>query len=251
MNHQENFPEVIILAGGQGSRLAPAIGTLPKCLAPICGRPFLDYLLVHLSTSGFKRFIFALGYGATSVETYLIEKFSAKTGLSSDATWDISLETAPLGTGGAILSALEQCHNKQVLAVNGDSLLLHQPLKTLPFHEASGAAVTLHTVKVEDAGRFGSVITDSDGRVLDFAEKTNTATPGNVNAGMYWINVPMVLSLPLPESFSWEQAVLENPEYRPYLRAVSADAYFTDIGTPESYRDAAAAIQTHFPTLVS
>jgi D-glycero-alpha-D-manno-heptose 1-phosphate guanylyltransferase len=54
--------ESIILAGGLGTRLRNVIPDLPKCMAPVSGRPFLFYVINYLRSQGIEKFIFSLGY---------------------------------------------------------------------------------------------------------------------------------------------------------------------------------------------
>ena len=63
--------EAIILAGGLGTRLKPVVGDLPKCLAPVAGKPFLGYLLDFAKKQGIKKFIFALGYKSELIESFV------------------------------------------------------------------------------------------------------------------------------------------------------------------------------------
>src|SRR6185295_17533011 len=87
--------EVIILAGGLGTRLRNTIPDLPKCMAPVAGRPFLFYVINYLRSEGIEKFIFSIGYKQEVIADYLNDHF---------ATLDYTcvIEDEPLGTGGAI-----------------------------------------------------------------------------------------------------------------------------------------------------
>jgi NDP-sugar pyrophosphorylase family protein len=63
--------DVVVLAGGRGTRLAGLLGDLPKILAPIGDRPYLAHLLGFLSRFGATRVILCLGHIADRVEAYL------------------------------------------------------------------------------------------------------------------------------------------------------------------------------------
>ncbi|MGE5107057.1 MAG: sugar phosphate nucleotidyltransferase, partial [Sphingobacteriales bacterium] len=86
--------EAIILAGGLGTRLRSVVSDLPKCLAPVAGKPFLYYIIEHLQKQGIEKFIFATGYKSESIENWLLSNLSA-------INYQLSTETEPLGTGGA------------------------------------------------------------------------------------------------------------------------------------------------------
>src|SRR6476469_3101676 len=103
----------IILAGGLGTRLRDTVPDLPKCMAPVAGRPFLSYVIDYLRMQGIERFIFSLGY-----RWGLIEEFLQKEYPSLDYTSVI--EEEPLGTGGGIRLAIEKVISNNVLVANGD-----------------------------------------------------------------------------------------------------------------------------------
>src|SRR5690349_9693610 len=107
--------EAIILAGGLGTRLRSAVPDLPKCMAPINGKPFLKYVIDHLSSEGINKFVFSLGYKHEAVVEYLQKAFPA-------LKYEVALEEEPLGTGGAIKLALHYAKEKCVIVTNGDTL---------------------------------------------------------------------------------------------------------------------------------
>src|SRR5215467_10034345 len=90
--------EAIILAGGLGTRLRSAVPDLPKCLAPVGGKPFVGYVTDYFRKMGVEHFIFALGYKSGYFDAYFREHFP-------NGGYSISLEDEPLGTGGAIYKA--------------------------------------------------------------------------------------------------------------------------------------------------
>ena len=91
--------ETIILAGGMGTRLRPVVSDVPKCMAIVGDKPFLYYLIEFLKKSGIEHFIFSVGYLHEAIEEYLSSNYK-------ELNYSISLETAPLGTGGAIQLAI-------------------------------------------------------------------------------------------------------------------------------------------------
>ena len=95
--------DAIILAGGLGTRLRSVVQDLPKCMAPVGGHPFLYYLLEYLKKQGVRRVILSLGYLHETVEEWI-----AKTPALSGFEFVYSVESEPLGTGGAVKQALAQ-----------------------------------------------------------------------------------------------------------------------------------------------
>lgn len=124
--------EAIIIAGGRGSRLK-TVWDVPKPLAPIHGRPFLDYLLSSLFNRGVTRFIISVGYKKNLIKDYY-------RGSKYKITW--SEEDLPLGTGGAVKLALEQAINRNVLVVNGDSLFQVDLGELFGFHRKHISMIT-------------------------------------------------------------------------------------------------------------
>src|SRR5258706_6630752 len=107
--------EAIILAGGLGTRLRNSVPDLPKCMAPVAGRPFLFYVINYLRSQRIEKFIFSLGYKHEVIEEWLAEQFAT-------LDYQCVIEEEPLGTGGAILLACKKTTQKNVLIANGDTL---------------------------------------------------------------------------------------------------------------------------------
>ena len=107
--------ETIILAGGFGTRLREALPDLPKCMAPVNGRPFLYYVINYLRSQGIEKFIFSLGYKHEVIEAWLQTDFPT-------LDFQCLVEKEPLGTGGAILASCYKTSEQTVLVVNGDTL---------------------------------------------------------------------------------------------------------------------------------
>lgn len=124
--------EAIIVCGGRGTRLK-SVWDLPKCLAPIHGRPFLEYLLFTLSDRGIKRFILATGWRKDLVRNFC-----------KSLRYDIefSEEDIPIGTGGAVKRALAKASNENVFVINGDTYFHVSLDQMMEFHKEQNALVT-------------------------------------------------------------------------------------------------------------
>lgn len=127
--------EAIILAGGLGTRLREAVPDVPKCMAPVNGKPFIGYVIDYLMQQGITHFIFALGYKAGAIEQYIT---TAYPGLQIK----FSVEEDPLGTGGAIKLACTHTSQTSVLVANGDTLFKIDLIELGSFHTLSGASCT-------------------------------------------------------------------------------------------------------------
>lgn len=219
--------EAVILAGGLGSRLEGVLGGTPKVLAPIGGRPFLDYLFDQLRRAGVERVVLALGHLADAVSAYLNENPPA------DLTVEAVTEPEPMGTAGALRFVRGRVLGDPVMVMNGDTFLDADLGDFMRSHEDSAAQGSLLCVEVEDVGRYGAVEVDSGSRLISFLEKGAATGPGLINGGVYIFSSSFLDALAAGEAASLERDVLEK------CPAGALNVYvhrgdFIDIGTPES-----------------
>lgn len=222
--------EVIILAGGLGTRLKDAVPELPKCMAPVSGQPFLHYVIEYYRKEGIEKFIFSLGYMHEVIEGYINKQY---------AMLDVqySVEKEPLGTGGAVKLACAKTTEKDVLISNGDTLFSIHTAKLAAFHKMCGAHCTLSLKPMKDFNRYGVVELNKDYSIASFREKLPYET-GLINGGVYALNVSKFLDEDLPGKFSFEKDYLEEYYTSRRMYGVEQDTYFIDIGVPEDYERA-------------
>ena len=218
--------EAIILAGGFGTRLRGIVDDVPKPLAPVAGRPFIAYLLDRLAAGGMRRCILATGYLSDVIEQRI------------GAAWkgmDIaySVESEPLGTGGAIALAATRLHGEAAHVLNGDTWLEYQPAALEAAARAVDAPMAIALARVDDVARYGAVDV-ADGRVAAFREK-GEAGPGWINAGCYFLGADALVALPSRDVFSFEQEVLQPRVHAGGVAAFTRTCDFIDIGVPEDY----------------
>lgn len=220
--------EAIILAGGLGTRLRSAVPDLPKCMAPVGGRPFIAYLTEHFRRAGIRRFIFALGYKHDAFEEFFRSQFP-------DGGYIVSLEEEPLGTGGAIRQACTLAKEETLLILNGDTFYRIELEALSAFHQEKDADCSLCLKPLVDFDRFGVVGLDNDQRVRFFREK-QYYPEGLINGGVYALNSSRFLREDLPARFSFEKDYLEEVLDTRRIYGIQQDHYFIDIGIPEDYR---------------
>lgn len=233
----KKITEAIILAGGLGTRLRSAVPDLPKCMAPVAGKPFLHYVISYYQKQGIQRFIFSLGYRHEDIEQWLQTSYPT-------LSYTTVIEDEPLGTGGAIKLACSKVQSNDVLVLNGDTLFqidLDHQSKT-HFREEADCTLALKPMKNFD--RYGVVQTEKDGTVQSFQEKQYYES-GNINGGVYLVGKDRFLHLPFPEKFSFEKDYLEYYCRKQVFKAVLHEGYFIDIGIPSDYERA----QTELPQL--
>jgi mannose-1-phosphate guanylyltransferase len=226
----------VVLVGGEGTRLRPLTLTTPKPLIPVMDRRFLDLVLDLLARHGVREVVLS--------SPYLEETFRPFVASRRDHLPAVRwiTETEPLGTGGAVVNALDHLGaDDLVFALNGDILTDLDLNAMLEFHRRRGASVTISLTHVEDARPFGLVLTEADGRVSEFLEKPADPIPGDVNAGTYLIDPAVLHGFARGEALSIERQIFPAviADGRPVYGFVS-DAYWMDLGTPQKY------LQGHF-----
>jgi len=219
--------EVIILAGGLGTRLREVIPDLPKCMAPVAGRPFLFYVINYLRSQGIEKFIFSIGYMHEIIEEYLNTQFPT-------LNYDCSLEKEPLGTGGAIQLAFDKARGQDLFIANGDTLYRVDLHKASHFHSQNQAECTMLLKPMINFDRYGVVETNDDNLADSFKEK-QYYQKGNINGGVYLLNKDKFLDEEFPSKFSFEKDYLEKFCKLRRIYGQVQDEYFIDIGIPEDY----------------
>lgn len=222
--------EAIILAGGLGTRLREAVPDLPKCMAPVAGRPFLSYVIDALRMQGIRRFIFSLGYRHEAIEAYLQTAYPT-------LSYTVVVESEPLGTGGAIALALREATTEDVLATNGDTLFRIDLAAQYRLHREKVAECTLALKHLEDFDRYGVVETDDEGCIRSFREKQHYAE-GLINGGVYLLDRAAFQERTLPSRFSFEKDYLEAFYGGGKFYGALHPGYFIDIGIPGDYTQA-------------
>ena len=214
--------EAIILAGGLGTRLFDELGDLPKPMVPINGRPFLEILLQHLKNFNFNHIIMSVGYRADRIIDYFGNNF-----LGMNISY--SVEKTPLGTGGAIRLAMEQCAKNGFFVLNGDTYIEHDFLSL--YHEwQQSRAPTIVSCSVSDTSRYGR-LSIKNGMLLGFQEK-GMSGPGVINSGCYIFEYSDLLQFKVGEKLSIEKDFFEVELGRRIVNVIPSDSLFIDIGIP-------------------
>jgi NDP-sugar pyrophosphorylase family protein len=224
---------VLILAGGLGTRLRSLLPDRPKVLAPIAERPFLDILIEQLLARGVRRLVLLLGNRADQVMAHVTNQRAV---WPSDLDVAFSVESSPLGTGGAVKLAERFCTDRFFL-LNGDTYFDLDIMALLRTHAGTGAMLTLAAAAVSDADRYGRIEVSADGFVKRFREKDTSTGPGLINAGVYLMSPAVLGHIPAGRAVSLESEVFPSLLSGGQRMAVSVQqGAFFDIGTPSSYQ---------------
>ena len=225
-----NDVDAMVLAGGLGTRLRRTIPDRPKALAPIAGRPFITYLLDQLSAAELRSATLCVGYLADQIRTALGSEYEG-------LPLEFSKEETPLGTAGALASALPKTNSDTIMVFNGDSFCDADLDAFLNSHEARRGSASLLLAKVPDVSRYGAVQVNPDGEITSFDEKSAGKGSGWINAGIYLIERRLLESMPPARPLSLERDVF--PGWAGHgLLGVKAAARFIDIGTEDSFQAA-------------
>ena len=225
----------LILAGGFGTRVKDLLGELPKPMAPVNGKPFVEWIVRWLKAQQIQDVVISTGYGSE----FVVNHFSAQP--VSEMNVQCVAELQPMGTGGGLAYAAAQCgaSPEAWLVMNGDSLIFTDVnVLADELGEADGMMVTR---AVPDTARYGSVRTDATGRITDFEEKKSGA--GHINSGIYLLRHSVLESFSETRPLSLEREVFPNLlNQKNGLRAHPEEAAFLDIGTPETLPQAEAIV---------
>ena len=224
--------EVVILAGGLGTRLRSVVSEVPKCMAPVAGRPFLWYLLEQLRHYPVSRVILSVGYLRDAVIDWVDEH-------RAGYPWEFrfAVEEQPLGTGGGVRLAAAQAEGPEVVVLNGDTFFDADLCELLRVRREAGAPIALSLKQMYDFDRYGTVEIDENGKVLSFREKAPCAE-GLINGGVSAVDLSSGVLEGHGDRFSFEKDVLEPQCAAGGLCGVRQDGFFIDIGIPADYERA-------------
>ncbi len=231
--------QAALLVGGRGTRLGALTEAMPKPLAPVAGRPFLDWQIEEVARHGFGRITLLAGYKAEQI----VERYAGRT--IRGAQIEVLVEPELLGTAGC-LKLFREHFDERFLLLNGDTLF---SINLLDLHlhasDAQGrqALATLALRRTAPGGRYGTVDLAADGRVTGFLERSPDRS-GPINGGIYVLDrrvVDWIGDGPV----SLEAAVFPKLAEAGLLRGALYDAEFIDIGIPEDLERA----QTLIPSM--
>lgn len=226
--------EMLILAGGFGTRLKSVISEVPKPMAPVAGRPFLAYLLDHWVGQGIRRFVLSTGHLASVVESYFGNAYGG-------AQIAYVREQSPLGTGGALRLALDVAvwSSETAVVANGDTWFPISLQRLCDDAERQQNPFTLALKEIAENERYAGITLSADGKVESFGVRSTGTC--HINGGCYLFNVGAIRKelSGMPSSFSLENDFLVPFAARGLVGASIQDQPFLDIGVPEDYQRAA------------
>jgi D-glycero-alpha-D-manno-heptose 1-phosphate guanylyltransferase len=221
--------DVMILAGGMGSRLKDTVSDRQKVVAAVNGKPFLFFLLEQLTGLPVSKLIFCTGHMHETVTAALKD-------YATTAEIMFSYESSPLGTGGALRQALNLSTAANILVMNGDSLIECDLRELLAAYQASESEAMMLLTEVADVSRFGMVTLGAQHRITAFNEKGQYHGSGLINAGVYIFKKSVIEQIPAGCPYSLEKQLFPALAVKSALYGYRSNGKFIDIGTAESYK---------------
>jgi D-glycero-alpha-D-manno-heptose 1-phosphate guanylyltransferase len=229
--------EAIILAGGMGTRLRSVVSDVPKPMAPVGGRPFLEYLMDYWIEQGIERFCLSVGYLGAIIREHFGKEYR-------ECLIDYIVEQDPLGTGGGLKQAInaKTWTSPEVVVVNGDTWFEVDLAKLIQDYQVGGAPISIALKRILENDRYGAVGVDQNQKITEFGIKTHGTC--FINGGCYLLNASWLREQmgAMPEKFSLEQDFLVPMAAQRLVSASPQDVTFLDIGIPEDYRQASDVI---------
>lgn len=228
----------VILAGGLGTRLRSVVPELPKPMAPISGRPFLEHQMDYWIAQGVDHFVLSIGYRYEVIVDHFGDNYNG-------AVIDYVIEETPLGTGGGLLLAAEKVTSgESFLLLNGDTYFAVDLNKLVEFSVANDADWCFSLFRANEEGRYMGLDVSPQGEILSL--KSDPGKLGRLaNGGVYWVN-PRALRNDnfLPgDKVSLEDDIFQAAmQEGRRLLGIEFAGTFIDIGVPDDYRRAPALL---------
>jgi D-glycero-alpha-D-manno-heptose 1-phosphate guanylyltransferase len=220
--------QAIILAGGMGTRLNKVVPNLPKPMAPVGQRPFLEIVLESLAKTGFEKVILSVGFMADKIMNHF-----GSNCFGIDLVY--AVEDSPLGTGGGVRLAIEQVTDDHVYIFNGDTYLNLEVSLVEQLWRRRKRSIIIGR-EVSDTARYGRLEV-KDGIALSLSEK-KCGGPGIINAGCYVVNRTQIKCFEPRIPFSLENNFLVSSIAEGGFDVFVTKGAFIDIGIPNDYQRA-------------
>jgi D-glycero-alpha-D-manno-heptose 1-phosphate guanylyltransferase len=221
--------DVLILCGGLGTRFREVMSDRPKGLAPVAGKPILEILIDDFAAQGAKRIILCIGH----MKEQIVDYFSNR----NDVDIAFSEEVELLGTGGAIINAIQKIQTDQVLISNGDSLCKINYNDMCQFHASKKSCVTIAVSPTANPSDYGNIKLDSSDKIISFEEKVSSEKKALISAGIYIMSVKEMNDLKKQFPISLENDIFPSMIKKQNCFGFLTDKEVMDIGTVKRYHD--------------
>lgn len=231
------MPSAVILAGGLGTRLRIAVPDLPKPMAPISGRPFLEYQLDYWISQGVDRFVLSVGYRHEVITDHFGSRYKG-------VQIEYAVEERPLGTGGGFLAAAKKLDSREpFLLLNGDTYFAVDWNVLHAYALEHGSDWCLSLFRTSEKGRYMGIEMSPQGRITSLKSGIEQGSR-LANGGVYWVHPRVLSEAPsLGEKMSLEADLFPNAfAAGRRLFGIEFTGTFIDIGVPEDYHRASTLL---------
>lgn len=220
--------EVVIMAGGKGTRIASVDSTVPKPMIPVCGKPVLEHLIESLVRQGYVRLTLVTGHLGHVIQDYF------KDGTDFGADISYYHEEAPLGTAGALIDMKNKLDDSFLL-LNGDNIIDMDFNRLMAFHRNRNALATLAAHPNSHPYDSALLVCDEEDRVVRWytKEEERPACRNLVNAGVHVLSAKLLENFSAVEKLDLDRRVLKPSIDTGRIFAYKTPEYIMDMGTPE------------------
>ncbi len=229
--------KALILCGGLGTRLRSVVSDIPKPMALVGGKPFLEYILSWLNFQNVQDVILLAGYKAEKIEEYFGSEFNGMN------LW-YSIEPTLLGTAGAIKYASKKYDlGQDFILINGDTYFDVELKKMIDFHKSHNVLATIALKLSEDTSRYGLVSVNDRFEITGFLEKERSGETGLINGGVYVLSRKILNIIPEERTCSIEREIFPILTQNGSILGYSDSGHFIDIGIPQDYERAQTVLR--------
>lgn len=224
--------KAIILAGGEGKRLKPVTGPLPKPMAPILGRPVMERIIQLLRSHGITEICATLKYNPDPIT----EHFGDGRDFGVHLTY--SLEDEPLGTAGSVRQCRDFWDGEDFLVISGDAACDFDLSYLIDEHRAARPTVSIALYPHPEPLQYGLALADKSGRILHFTEKPTweQVVTNLINTGVYVLTPHAMDYVPIAGAYDFGKELFPALlSYGEEIHGVPMEGYWCDIGTPRAY----------------
>lgn len=244
--------QVVIMAGGKGTRIAALNSEVPKPMITVCGKPILEHQIECLKNQGIKEIILVIGYKGETIHKYFGD--GSKKSPITDEPFGVNIsyieETTPLGTGGA-LYLLKNKLDQDFMLLNGDIIFDIDISRFYKYHINKEATATLFTHPNSHPYDSGIVITDSEGKVKKWLNREDKRVwyKNRVNAGIHMISPKIFNLFQELKKLDLDRDIFSILLQKGELFAYNSPEYVKDMGTPDRYSDVVKDLESGKPQL--
>ena len=220
--------QVIVMAGGKGTRLEPLTLDTPKPLLMIKEKPILHRIIDSLVSYGLIDIYISVLYKADHIVNYF------NNGEGFNARIDYLKESKPLGTAGCLKLFKKYMNNEPIIVINGDVLTSINYDRLLDFHKKSKKDITLCTVNYDILIPFGTISLDNE-ELSRIEEKPLKSFL--INAGIYIVEQKTINSMKKGQAIDMTNLVESCVENKS-VAVFPLHEHWLDVGNPENLKKA-------------